>query len=259
MYTTMDSQPQEWLTNQSDALHTIAFCSFRDGKHARAWIHRLVPRNRNGALVKWSTGGPAARVERRRKQFIDLFSECFDEIDFIIHCVSSTEGQISNFANALYLQNLSIISQRVDTKGRNCLVFRLTETEERVVPVLRAAKLIWIFFCVRYMKEVHNLSGFLYSDWFSCDTPGAHPNTMGVSLVNLLLSSTEVGLQLSIAVDPRRSEADLLSDWVSGWCNSTKSGIGPSEFARQFEVLSERNPAKFEAVHFDCAVKAVNA
>jgi len=260
MFSTMDSQPQEWLLNRAEALHTLCFCCFRDSKHARTWIHRLVPRNRNGAFLKWSNGGPKKRVHRRRTSFMDVMDQHFDELDFLVHCISSTEGQISKFANSFYLQNLKNITQRVDAKGRNCLVFQVSTNDQIQLPVLQAAKLLWIFFCVKYMKEQHGLDGFIYSDWFACDSYFTPQKAIGVSMVNFLLASVGIGLQVSISEDPKRSEADLLSDWLCGWCNVAKSSAPNHEFARRFEALLQRNPNKFEAVHFDCnvRVKVVN-
>jgi hypothetical protein len=255
MFSTIDSQPQEWLLNNAKALHTICFCCFRDATHARTWIHALVPRNQNGDFLKWSTGGPKDRVHRRRRRFMDVLDRRFDEMDFLVHCITSTEGQISRFVNAFYLQNLKNITQRLDAKGRNCLVFQVSTNDQIQLPVLQAAKLLWIYFCVKYMKEQHGLEGFIHSDWFACDSYLAPQKALGVSMVNFLLSSSGIGLQVSISKDPKQSEADLLSDWLSGWCNFARSSALDHEFAKRFEALLQRNPNKFAAVHFDCNVR----
>lgn len=244
MFSTIDSQPQEWLLNEPDLLHTLSLCCFRDGASARSWIHTLVPKDKNGNLVKWSAGGPKKRVQRRRNQFIEQVDKHYDAIDFAVHCISSTEGQISAFANALFLQNLQNIRQETDAKGRNCLVFNVSEQKTIRMPALRAAKLIWIYFCMKYMKEAHNLSGFVYSDWFSNDTDAGEDKALGVAMVNFLLNSTGVGLQLSISNSPASSEADLLSDWFAGWSNSSKSGTANSELVAKFDALVERVPRK---------------
>lgn len=244
MFSTIDSQPQEWLLNEPDLLHTLSLCCFRDGASARSWIHTLVPKDKNGNLVKWSAGGPKKRVQRRRNQFIEQVDKHYDAIDFAVHCISSTEGQISAFANALFLQNLQNIRQETDAKGRNCLVFNVSEQKTIRMPALRAAKLIWIYFCMKYMKEAHNLSGFVYSDWFSNDTDAGEDKALGVAMVNFLLNSTGVGLHLSISNSPASSEADLLSDWFAGWSNSSKSGTANSELVAKFDALVERVPRK---------------
>ena len=78
-------------------------------------------------------------------------------------CISSTESDISYFAQALYLQNLQVISQEPDKRLRNQLVFRLDNGKLVKLPVLRAAKLIWIYFALKYMREVVGLDGFIFS------------------------------------------------------------------------------------------------
>lgn len=257
MFSTIDSQPQEWLLNDPNLLHTLSFCCFRDSSSARHWIHKLVPKDRNGNLVKWSAGGPKERVQRRRMQFVERIEKNYDAIDFSVHCISSTEGQISLFANVLFLQNLRNIGQERDEKGRNCLVFKITDQKSIRMPALRAAKLIWIYFCVKYMKDVHNLGGFIYSDWFSNDTADGEDKALGVAMVNFLLDSTGVGLELSIARSPGSSEADLLSDWFAGWSNSSKGGKANTELAAKFDALIERTPCKVDWVMYQCNLQVV--
>lgn len=138
MFSTIDSQPQEWLLNDPNLLHTLCFCRFRDSESARNWIYTLIPKDKNGKLVKWSAGGPKERVERRRKMFIEKIDNYYHAIDFEVHCISSTESQISMFANALFLQNLEKITQEPDAKGRNCLVFKINEQKTVRMPALRA-------------------------------------------------------------------------------------------------------------------------
>lgn len=248
----MDSQPQEWLLNETNTLHTLCVCCFRDSAHARKWIHTLVPRNQHGKLLKWSSGSRKKRTEQRRSQFIDAVEQHYNDIDFRIHCISSTEGQISNFAQAFYLQNLANVSQAPDAKGKNCLVFRVEESNEIAIPVLRAAKLLWIYYCLKYMMEVHQMHGFLYSDWFACDSTNGKVQALGVSVVNFLLAATKLDLQISIAKDPKDSEADLLSDWLGGWCNFAKSTGATTNLAKRFQALSDRDPSKFEAIDYSC-------
>ena len=75
---------------------------------------------------------------------------------------------------------------------------------------------------------------------------------LGVSVVNFLLTATKLDVQISIAKDPRKSEADLLSDWLGGWCNFSRSTGATAAFAKRFEELSERDPSKFDAIHYAC-------
>jgi hypothetical protein len=251
-YTTLDSQPDERLLNDANLLHTLCFCRFRDLDHASKWIHELVPKDKNGRFVKWSGSGGTARKLKRRLQFINAVNQRYDSIDFSVHCISSTESEISRFAHAFYLQNLAHITQELNDKNKNCLVFAISETKKIKIPVLRAAKLLWIYFSIKYMKEVNQLDGFIYSDWFSADSMKGEDKALGVAFVNFLLNSTGIGLQLSIEVEPGKGEADLLSDWFAGWCNTSKSGTADSNIAAKFDQLVERTPKKIDWVEFLC-------
>jgi hypothetical protein len=252
MFSIMDSQPQEWLLNDPNALHTLCICCFRDSAHAWKWIHTLIPRNQHGKLLKWSSGSRKKRTERWGAEFIDAMERNYDDIDFRIQCISSTEGEISNFAQAFYLQNLENVSQALDAKGKNCLVFRVSKDKQIAIPVLRAAKLLWIYFCLKYMKEFHQLDGVLYSDWFACDSMSGEHKALGVSMVNFLLTATKLGIQISIATDPKNSEADILADWLVGWCNFARSTGAATDFAKRFEILRDRDHRKFEAIEYAC-------
>ena len=257
MFHTIDSQPQESLQFKPELLHTLCICCFRDSDRAKYWIHRIIPRDRNGKLIKWSSGGRKARNQERRIRFLEQVENCYDEIDFEVHCISSNESQISLFANMFYLQNLQHINQQVDDKNRNCLVFRINENKQVSIPVLRAANLIWIYFCIKYMKEVHNIQGFIYSDWFAGDHLESEDPALAASMVNFLLSSTGIDLQLSIAQSPSSGEADLLSDWFVGLSNSAKSGLASPEITKRFENLLKREPRKIDWVNFVCNVEIV--
>lgn len=250
MFSTLDSQPEEWLYNDQKKLHTLSFCCFRDSASARNWIHRLVPKNQTGHFLKWSNGGGQIRTRKRRIQFIEEVIRNYEDMDFSVHCISSTEGEISNIAQAFYVQNLSKIRQELDEKGRNCLVFKITDTKEIKIPVLRAGMLIWIFYVIKYMKDENRLNGFIYSDWFSTDTTTGEDKALGVSMVNFLLKSTRVDLQLSIPNDPGSAEADLLSDWFAGWCNSSKTSNVDVEINAGFEKVIGLDGNKIDWVEF---------
>lgn len=252
MFSTLDSQPQEWLTGNAGELHTLCICVFLDSASAKKWIHRLVPKNKNGQFLKWSSGGRGARNRIRRLEFISNLERDYDAIDFVAHCISSTEAQISQFTRAFYLQNISNIAQETDKKGRNCLVFKVSDTMSLRIPVLRAAKLLWIFYCLKYMKEVNNLEGFILSDWFSCDSTVGENSAEGVKTVNFLLKSAGVDLQLSLPNNPARAEAELLSDWFSGLSNGSKNGQAGLELSGRFNALVGRNPEKINAIDFAC-------
>lgn len=102
------------------------------------------------------------------------------------------------------------------------------------------------------MKEIHQITGFLYSDWFACDSMRGEVKALGVSMVNFLLTATKLNLQISIAEDPKNSEADILSDWLCGWCNFAKSTGATTDFATRLEGLSLRDPSRFDAIHYAC-------
>lgn len=108
------------------------------------------------------------------------------------------------------------------------------------------------------MKEVHNLSGFIYSDWFSNDTSVGEDKALGVAMVNFLLSNTGVDLQLSIANIPSQSEADLLSDWFAGWCNTSKGGSLTPELAAKFDALIVRVPRKIDWIMYQCEILTIS-
>lgn len=250
MFSTMDSQPEEWLYNDPNKLHTLSFCCFVDSASARKWIHKLVPKNQTERFLKWSSGGGQTRTRRRRIQFIDSVNRSYNDMDFTVHCVSSTEGEISNFAQAFYVQNLDNIRQELDEKNRNCLIFKISNTKEIKIPVLRAGMLIWTYYVIKYMKDVNHLNGFIYSDWFSTDQVTGENKAFGVSMVNFLLSSTGIDLQLSIPHDPANAEADLLSDWFAGWSNSSKSGNVDAEIQAAFEDAINLPGGKIDWVSF---------
>jgi hypothetical protein len=255
MFSTLDSQPQEWLQNDPELLHTLCVCCFRDSVSAREWIHRLVPRDKNGQLLKWSAKGRTTRNLDRRTQFAERVSASYDQMDFSVHCISSTEAQISQFAQAFFLHYNQSITQELDSKNRNCLVFKINQQKTIKIPALRAAKLLWIYFCVKYMKEVNNLIGFIYSDWFCADVPEGEDKALGVSFVNFLLSQTGINLQLSIPHKASQSEADLLSDWFAGWSNSSKGGTGNPELSAKLDQLIERAPQKIDWIMFACNIE----
>ncbi|MOA46621.1 hypothetical protein D3C78_1691550 [compost metagenome] len=82
---------------------------------------------------------------------------------------------------------------------------------------------------------------------------------MGVKIVNFLLQSTGVGLQLSISHTPSQSEGDLLSDWFSGLCNSSKIGAIDEELISRFNALTDRKPQKIEAIDYVCSLKIMKS
>jgi hypothetical protein len=179
-------------------------------------------------------------------------NQYIDQIDFKVHCISSTEGEISEFAQAFYMLNFENVRQEGDERGRNTLVFRVSHSKEIKVPVLRAGKLLWIYFVFKYLKEVHNLNGFIFSDWFANDSVEGEERGLGVAIVNFLLKSGGIDLQLSLPNVPSESEADLLSDWFAGWCNSSKTENVDPIIAQEFETLIERHGEKVDWIRYAC-------
>lgn len=248
MITTLDAQPQEWMEGEESVFHTIAACHFENIEHIEYWIHKLVPRNQNGDFVKWSGG---RRVEQTRNQFIDSCLKYSNEIDFKVNCVSSSEGEMSWFAWAFYMQNQRHITQRTDIKDRNRLVFQISKEKELSFPVLRAGYLIWYHHVIRYLAESQNIKGKLISDNFACDQKGPGEGTaLGVSFVNFLLAQSNSELQISLPITDRYKACDHVSDYFCGWVNSVRSKISPESHEQKLAEL-ESNPSKFiESVIF---------
>lgn len=253
-FNTMDSQPEEWLQDDAAVLHTLCFCCFHDSASAKKWIHQLVPKNQIGVLQKWSGGARRDGNLRRRREFIEAINWHYSDIDFSVHCISATEAEISKFAQAFYWQNLNNIRQELDDKNRNCLVFKINEAKEIKIPVLRAAILIWIYYSIKYMKDENNLNGFIYSDWFSADKQTGEDKALGVAMVNFLLKRTGLELELKLPLDPASAEADLLSDWFAGWCNSSKAGTVEAEIKEEFEKVLDRSPKKIDWIMYGVEV-----
>lgn len=222
--------------------HTVAACHFENLQHIENWIQRLVPRNRNGEFVKWSGG---RRKAETRDEFIDNCLRCANEIDFRINCISTNEGEMSWFAWAFYMQNKSHVSQRLDTKGRNCLVFKISAERELQFPVLRAGYLIWYHHVIRYLAESQNVTGKLLSDNFANDQEGpGEGRALGVSFVNFLLTQSKSALQVSLPITERYKTCDRLSDYFCGWVNSVRSNTATKLHVQKLAAL-EDHPKKF--------------
>ena len=227
MFTTLDAKPQEWMEGDSDVLHTVAACHFNNLEHAEYWINQLVPRNQNGELVKWAGG---RRKDNTRDSFIDNCLNNADKLDFQINCVSSSEGEMSWFAWAFYFQNKTLVSQRTDSKNRNCLVFSGIGDSELSFPVLRAGYLIWYNHVIRYLTEFKKITGKFLSDNFCNDEVGpGEGKALGVAFVNYLLKQAPNQPQISLPVTNRFRQCDLISDYFCGWINSVRSGSATSE------------------------------
>lgn len=238
-FNSLDSQPEECLRGDPTVLHTMCFCRFRDSASAKKWIHKLVPKNQDGVLQKWSDGRGSAIKLKRRRQFIEAINQNYDDIDFSVHCISATEAQISRFTQAFYCANPDAITQHLDDEGNNHLAFKINETKQIEFPVRRAARLIWPVYAIEYLKDENQLSGFIFSDRFAGDI-------RGVKLLNFLLKKTTSDLQLSLPLDPDDSEADFLSDWFAGWANSSKTGSVEAAIQAEFEKVLERTPKKID-------------
>lgn len=235
MLTTLDAKPQEWMHGDENVIHTVAACTFENHEHAEHWINILVPRDSNGNLVKWSGG---RRKEKTRQLFIDNCIKHRDEFDFKINCISSREGEMSWFAWAFYYENRSLISQRMDEKNRNCLVFSDLNGGELSFPVLRAGYLIWYHHVIRYLVEHEHIRGKFLSDNFCADEKGpGEGKALGVSFVNFLLSLSQEKPQVSLPSNPRVSNQDLISDCMCGWVNSVRTEDVPEIYKQKLQLL----------------------
>lgn len=248
MITTLDSQPQEWMVGDENIFHTIAACHFQNIEHIEHWINKLIPRNKNGSFIKWAGG---RRKEQTRDQFIDNCIKLSSEIDFKVNCVSTSEGKMSWFAWAFYMQNQRLVSQRLDDKKRNCLVFQISDKKEIAFPVLRAGHLIWYHHVIRYLAKVQKIDGMLLSDNFACDEEGpGEGKALGVSFVNYLMFQSKSDLRVSLPTNDRFRECDRLSDYFCGWVNSVRSEIAVDEHVNKLAELEDYSNKFIENVIF---------
>jgi hypothetical protein len=242
MITALDAQPQEWMVGNENIFHTVTACHFKSLEHLEHWVHRLVPTNQNGTFVKWSGG---RRKTETRDQFIENCFKCAGEIDFQVNSVSTSEGEMSWFAWAFYMQNRELVTQRLDAKGRNCLVFKISVDKDLQFPVLRAGYLIWYHHVIRYLAEMKKVKGKLISDNFANDQVGpGEGKALGVSFVNFLLAQSKSELQVSLPVTERYKSCDRLSDYFCGWVNSVRSNTATTIQEQRLSEL-ESHPKKF--------------
>lgn len=242
MITALDAQPQEWMEGKENTFHTVAACHFKSLEHLEHWVQRLVPRNQNGEFVKWSGG---RRKAETRDQFIGNCFKCADDLDFQVNCVSTSEGEMSWFAWAFYMQNRELVTQRLDAKGRNCLVFKISANKDLQFPVLRAGYLIWYHHVVRYLADVQRITGKLISDNFANDLEGlGDGRALGVSFVNFLLEQSKSELRVSLPLTERYNSCDRLSDYFCGWVNSVRSKTATALHEQKLSEL-ESHPTKF--------------
>ena len=256
MITTLDAQPQEWMEGDENVFHTVAACHFQNIEHIEHWINKLIPRNQNGSFVKWAGG---RRKGQTRDQFIDNCLKYSSEIDFQVNCVSTIEGKMSWFAWAFYMQNQRLVTQRLDAKNRNCLVFQISNEKDISFPVLRAGYLIWYHHVVRYLSEFQNIRGKLLSDNFACDEEGpGDGKAVGVSFVNFLLKQSGSDLQISLPKAGRYRECDRLSDYFCGWVNSVRSKTATESHTRKLAELETHSKGFIENVVFATNLKIVD-
>lgn len=242
MLTTLDAQPQEWMEGDADVYHTVAACHFKSLEHIEYWVEKLIPKNQNGRFVKWSSNRGS---KRHRDEFINNCLKHSNEIDFMVNCISSLEGKMSWFAQAFYMQNNTLITQKIDAKGRNCLVFQISSENSLSFPVLRAGYLIWYHHVIKYLGEFKGITGKFLSDNFCADEVGpGDGKALGVGFVNFLLKPSPLGIQVSLPTNDRYRQCDQLSDYFCGWVNSVRSGVSNEKHQRQLAEL-ESTPNKF--------------
>lgn len=256
MITALDAQPQEWMEGRENTFHTVAACHFKTLEHLEHWVHRLVPRNQNGEFVKWSGG---RRKPETRDQFITNCFKCADDLDFQVNCVSTSEGEMSWFAWAFYMQNRELVTQRLDAKGRNCLVFKISADKDLQFPVRRAGYLIWYHHVVRYLAEVQKITGQLISDNFANDEQGpGDGKALGVSFVNFLLAQSKSELRVSLPVTERYKSCDRLSDYFCGWVNTVRCKTATPLHEQKLSELESRPTRFLESVIFATNLSVVD-
>jgi len=256
MITALDAQPQEWMEGKESLFHTVAACHFKSLEHLEHWVHTLVPRNRNGEFVKWSGG---RRKADTRDQFIENCFKYAGEIDFQVNCVSTSEGEMSWFAWAFYMQNRELVTQRMDARGRTCLVFKISSAKDLQFPVLRAGYLIWYHHVIRYLAEVQKITGKLISDNFANDQEGpGEAKALGVTFVNFLLAQSKSELLVSLPVTERYKSCDRLPDYFCGWVNSVRSKTATALQDQKLSELESQSTKFLENVIFATNLNVVD-
>ncbi len=207
-----------------------------------------MPKNKNGEFVKWAGG---RRKDETRNAFLSACIDHVNEFDFSITCVSSREDEMSWFAWAFYFPNRNLITQRADSKGRNCLIFELGNGESVKFPVLRAGYLIWYHNVIRYLCDGKGVGGKFISDNFCNDEIGPGPGkARGVAFVNWLLNMRDPKPQISLPINDRFRRLDLLSDHFCGLANKVWSGAATEMQATDFNKLEELRSDLIENVRF---------
>jgi len=248
MLTTLDANPQEWMQGDKKVIHTVSACHFESIAHAEHWINLLIPKDSNGKLVKWSGG---RRKDTTRRKFIENCLKNKSDIDFTINSISTTEGEMSWFAWALYFQNQSLVSQRMDNKKRNCLVFKGLNGREFSFPVLRAGYLIWYQHVIRYLVEFKNINGKFLSDNFCADEIGpGDGKALSVAFVNYLLNLSVNKPQVSLPTNDRFSRLDAISDYMCGWVSSVKATIAPIEYEAMLKKFEASRPESIDNIEY---------
>jgi hypothetical protein len=167
------------------------------------------------------------------------------------NCVSTKEGEMSWFAWAFYMQNQRHVSQRLDARGRNCLVFKISTEEDLQFPVLRAGYLIWYHHVIRYLAESLNIKGKLLSDDFANDQPGpGEGKALAVSFVNFLLTQAKSELRVSLPITDRYKACDRLSDYFCGWVNSVRSNTAIESHVQKLAELENQTKKFIDNVIF---------
>lgn len=256
MITTLDAQPQEWMEGDENVFHTVAACHFKNLEHVEYWINKLIPKNKNGSFVKWAGG---RRKGQTRDQFVNNCLKYSSEIDFQVNCVSTHEGEMSWFAWAFYMQNRRLVTQRLDAKNRNCLVFLINSEKNVSFPVLRAGYLIWYHHVIRYLAEFQNIGGKFLSDNFCNDEEGpGNGKALGVSFVNFLLKQSKSDLQISLPKADRYKQCDRLSDYFCGWVNSVRSRTATESHDVKLAELEKHSKKFIENIIFQMNLNIVD-
>lgn len=246
------------MEGDAETIHTVSACGFRNIEHAEYWIDKLIPKDKNGNLLKWAGGRDRKRKEESRKKFIENCLKHKNEIDFSIDVISSPEGKMSWFAWAFYFQNKDKVLQRTDTKGRNCLVFTGIGDGDISFPVLRAGYLIWYSHVVSYLSESKNIHGNFLSDNFCNDEVGqGEGKALGVAFVNFLLGLSEKKPQVSLPNNERLSKLDIISDAFCGWVNAVKTGTSEMYFSENLDIF-EKGKSPIDNINFSANITIID-
>lgn len=157
------------------------------------------------------------------------------------------------------MQNKSVVTQQLDDRDRNCLVFTINSELNLSFPVLRASYLIWYHHVIRYLSEYKNINGKMLSHNFCNDEVGpGEGKAIGVSFVNYLLNQNSIELQISLPTIDRYKQCDRISDYFCGWVNSVRSEVATESREQKLTELEKETNTFIDNIIFQMNLNIVD-